>query len=365
MPGGDVSGAGRNQHIHRHEQMQRTLETEALQKQVGAGVIGSGNSFSYYQAPNQTVAGDSRIMPLAQPQPGAIDTLGTMNINDILAQLNGLKAESDERITETQTQATLASREKRETQREKKISQLQEQLDQGANDKKDKCATAKIVIGALLGPIGIPLIVAGALDKKAVSATNAAHDKVLHHHFGPHMEAVNSFEKEYAKDSVKDSLLGQPMDQRKHQAKLDELKASGAIDQELHADLSQMVAGGAPPDAIHDRILLDAIEAYVDADIPPLQEIDNNLDKQIQAMSADDVDDSIDSVKSDLSEAKKMAASGDADDFNLFLAQLARVLEEQDESMKKVKEDLSEANTTIIGAAQNQHSILSQSKPTV
>ena len=358
MPG--VSGAGQNQHIERHENFNRALQNKALQKQAGAGFIGGGNTFSHYQPAVQPSAGDSRIMPLAQPQPGAMDVLGTMNINDILAQLNGLKAESDETVAKAQTQSTLANREKQKTQRQQRIDQLQQQLDRGDNEKNDKCAIAKIIIGALLfGPIGIPLIISGGLDKKVVNDKAAAHNTMLQHHFGPALQDINGFEKEYAMDSIKDSLLGLPLDQQKHQAKLNELKNMGAIDPKLYADLSQLVAEKASPDAIHDRIFQDAVEGYVDGSMPSIE----YLERGRQSQSSTGIDDSIKSVERDLAEARALGRNGDSDDFNLFLAQLARMMDEQDEAMRKVQDDLESANTAILSGARNQHSLLSQVQP--
>ncbi len=356
-----MTGAiGQNHHVGRHEQYQKLAENEALPQQVGAGVVGTPNSFSYYQPAAQTTAGDSRITPLAQPQPGSANVLGSMDTNDLLAQLNGLRLESEERTLEAQEQSTLANRESRQAQREKRIKDLENQLSRSDHSKKDKCATAKIVLGALLGPAGVGLMLSGIQDKKAIKATENAHNKMLQFHFGAGYQDVASFEKEYAKDHVKDKLLGQPLDQPKHQAKLNELKDKGVIDADLHADLSKMVAEGASPDAIHDRILNDAITAYVDQ-VPPDQHNAIFGKGDIPKVNGKKmIDDDIQSVKRDLAEAQATQDSGmDYKDILALMAQLEQQ-EEMEKVLREVQENLQGVPGEVATAAQSQQAQLGQ-----
>ncbi|WP_281648299.1 hypothetical protein [Parendozoicomonas sp. Alg238-R29] len=356
-----IDSAGGVQHAQQANYNHQLQEAKS-KEQVAAGSLGVGNSVGYYQSGLQVSAGEGQVVPIAEPLPGSRSF--PVNTGELEAMLQGLQAESEETISQTNIQATLANQEKTKSVREKRIQDLESQLDPAKNDKKDKCSTAKIVIGALLLPAGAALIADGIQDKKAVKATDNAHKQMLGAHFGEGAGQVESFSKEYAKDSFEEDFLGKPVDTQKHLTQLNELKAKGVIDDDLHQDLSQMVADGASPDAIDDRILNDAIQGYVDGTSPKNEQIER-LSERIASreLSGGDTDDGIRSVESDLAQARAVQANDD--DFQQFLAQLAMMMEEEQKGLSEVIENLQNGQTVTLEGAKNMIHTKGQMNPTV
>ncbi|CAM3631795.1 hypothetical protein [Parendozoicomonas haliclonae] len=353
-----ISGVDSSQHAQRMHDM-RELEALRDKDQMAAGMLGGQNTVSYYDGGLQVSSG-GQTMPIAAAQPGATEMLGQMDTNELMALLEGLKTDSEDTMNKVSEEATLANRDKMKTARDQRIQQLTDQLDPSKSDKDDKCATAKIVIGSLLLPAGAVLIADGALDKKAISATREAHGQMMHSHFGQGMEQIESFQKDYKEDAIVERITGQPMDKIKHVNQLHAMEKSGVISPELRMNLERMVLDGAGPDAIGDRLLADAVAAYVDGQMPPMYKVDN-LNQQIQEMRVSDkeIAGSVESVESDLAQAKAMKEA-DGDDFQTFLAKLAAMMEEQDEIMRQVQEDLTSGVSTAIQGQQNSQSMMGQ-----
>ena len=335
-----------------HSQYAQQLREARAREQAGAGSLGAGNSVSFYQTGVQPAGTDGRVIPIAAPAAGS--TNFPVNMSELEALLKGLQVESEERVQQANEQATLASREKSQSARESRIKELETQLDPANNNKKDKCATAKIVIGALLLPAGAGLLARGILDKKAVEATSDAHSQMLHSHYGAYTPIVENFSKEYTKDRLEHEFTGKPIDTQKHLAELNTMKGRGIIDDDLHQDLTRLVSEGADPGAIEDRILNDAIEAYVDGSSPKSDQIDH-LAERIANMeiSEEDINDGIVSVKRGLAQAK--AIRDDDGDFQQFLARLTMMMEEEQKNLNDVIEKVQHGQAVALGGAQGKY----------
>ncbi|MTI13646.1 hypothetical protein [Sansalvadorimonas verongulae] len=335
-----------------HSQYVQELREAQAREQVGAGSLGTGNSVSFYQAGVQPTGTDGRVIPIAAPAGGSASF--PVNMSDLEAMLQGLRAESEETVHQVNEQAALANREKSESVRESRIRELESQLDPALNEKKDTCATAKIVIGALLLPAGAVLIADGIKDKKAVKATGDAHGQIMKSHYGTHTPQLEEFNKEYVLDQALHKLTGKPVDTTRHLAQLNELKAQGAIGNDLHQDLTQLVSEGADPGAIEDRILNDAIQAYVDGSSPENEQIES-LGKSIahHKSGSDDRDAGIRSVEGDLAQAKQLQENDE--DFQQFLAQLALMMEEEQKALNEVIENVQSGQTVALDGAQGKY----------
>ncbi len=347
-----VSAAGHSQHVQRQESLQELEKTQAEDK-IASGLLGGAPSVSYYQAGVLPAGADGRVVPIASPVPGSEALLGNMNMADLQALLQGLKNERDDTVSETSEQVTLANREKTRSAREKNITELQSQLDPAGQDSKDKCATAKIVMGAILGPVGLPLLIMGALDKKEVVERSQASNQMMAAHYGDGLPMIEEFEKEYASDSVDSKMSGRTIDRNKHLSNLNEMQSLGVIDGELHRDVSMMVANGESPESIQSVLLHDAVTAYENGQLPPLDKVDN-LAGNIQNLELEegDIDSQIQGLESEIAQAKAMRDSDG--DFNKFLLQLAQMMEKDEEGLSKVQENIQNAQQAVFLGAQNQ-----------
>ncbi len=334
-----ISGAGQTNQAQHAQQMHNMRETEAMRDrdQVSAGLLGTNNSVSNYSGFQIQSNSSALAMPIAAPN-GQSSDFSTMDTNELQALLGGMRAESDEVANQNAQENIRVNKDRVDEIRDRKISNLTHSLDPAANEQKDQCATALIVVGSLLLPMGAMLIAQGVQAKQEIGSADG-HNAMMSGFYGEGLSQVGDFENGYAKDFAAAEEAGEPLDPSRHLQQLDGLKNQGIIGEQLHGDLSAMVRNGEKPEMLHTRLLEEAVANHVDNYEQSIEQGVNLLQGE-SGSSAGAVDTSRNEAMSNM-------------EFQQQLAQMAAMMEEEEEVMRQIEADLQNSVSTIITGQQS------------
>ena len=335
-----VSGANNvsnAQHAQRMHEQTRALENADKSEQVAAGILNSQNSISltYDEVPH--AANTEPPISIAAPSGDGVNNLALYDTNELSALLAGTQSQVSETQNKNAEENIKANSEQTQSKRDQNIENLKNELNGTNNEQDDKCATAKIVCGALLGPVvGLPLLIDGIENKQKIDRITGQNveqmQQIMANHYG---EAGASELQEFTESYGMLQTIGLEYDKDKLLEKLKGMQDKGHITPELHADLSTMVNNGEPAAAVHDRILHDAAATHVD------QQMARESTASATGAAANAGTQSMD----------EMASSNQ--EFMKFLATQAQVAEDQEETLRKVQEDLDSGVATILSGHQN------------
>ena len=134
---------------------------------TGEGNLKPGTSYSFKSADGDVVsapAGGDRLL-LVPPDASNANRLASMTPESLEAILRGLKADSTELQLDAQAENIKNDQAAREKKRDEARRKASDMIEQRQSEQHDKgCSVAQIAIGAILGPIGIPLLVHGVSD---------------------------------------------------------------------------------------------------------------------------------------------------------------------------------------------------------
>lgn len=335
-----VSGANNvsnAQHAQRMHEQTRALENADKSEQVAAGILNSQNSISLTDDEVPHVANTEPPISIAAPSGDGVNNLALYDTNELSALLAGTQSQVSETQNENAEENIKANSEQTQSKRDQNIESLKNELNGTNNEQDDKCATAKIVCGALLGPVvGLPLLIDGIENKQKIDRITGQNveqmQQIMANHYG---EAGASELQEFTESYGMLQTIGLEYDKDKLLEKLKGMQDKGHITPELHADLSTMVNNGEPAAAVHDRILHDAAATHVD------QQMARESTASATGAAANAGTQSMD----------EMASSNQ--EFMKFLATQAQVAEDQEETLRKVQEDLDSGVATILSGHQN------------
>ena len=390
---------------------QQQLADEARAKandkvSTGEGNLKPGTSYSFKSADGDVVptpAGGDRL-PLPPPDVSNANRLASMTPESLEAIIRGLNADSTELRLDAQAEDIKNDQATRETKRDEARKKAADLIEQKASEQHDKgCSAAQIAIGAVLGPIGIPLLVHGISDLESSKQSHHMQvnmDKLELEYFGEDgHQKIDSLLKEYDEgkfDVWMEEHGGTSSSNRKEktQASLDELLNSGTITEGMHAELSEMVAANAPTKDLHAVFLGEAIRSH-EAAHGPLQfdrggvafsdTIAGGASPSDAAASVRDAAASVrDAANAAFQQKAEREASSDASvmdaakatvqqgakqadtdavgnkDFNQWLAQLAREMEAQDKALAEIQERFQEASTLVVNGGADQQDLSSK-----
>lgn len=326
------------QHAQRMHEQTRALENADKSEQVAAGILNSQNSISltYDEVPH--AANTEPPVSIAAPSGDGVNNLALYDTNELRALLAGTQSQVSETQNKNAEENIKANSEQTQSKRDQNIESLKNELNGANNEQDDKCATAKIVCGALLGPIvGLPLLIDGIESKQQIDSIKGQNteqmQQIMANHYG---EAGASELQEFSEAYEVLKMTGHAQENKdKLLEKLKGMQDKGHITPELHADLSTMVNNGEPAAAVHDRILHDAAATHVD------QQMARESTASASGAAANAGTQSMD----------EMANSNE--EFMKFLAAQAQVAEDQEEALRKVQEDLDSGVATILSGHQN------------
>ncbi|OQX38065.1 MAG: hypothetical protein B0D91_05200 [Oceanospirillales bacterium LUC14_002_19_P2] len=153
-----IDGTSGNQPVRPQEEL---APGQIERTTVSAGNLGQGVSFG--QVSENPVDGvvrqDGGRLLLAPPTSTDVSYLGTLSPDQLESLLNGLKAEKEDLEIKNQIEILEDLKARKEEKSVQKTVELLERLDGAQEDK--SCGVVKAVFGALLGPVGIPLMVSG------------------------------------------------------------------------------------------------------------------------------------------------------------------------------------------------------------
>lgn len=366
---------------------------------TGEGNLKPGTSYSHKSADGDVVptpAGSDRL-PLPQPDASNANRLASMTPESLEAIIRGLNADSTELRLDAQAEDIKNDQATRETKRDEARKKAADMIEQKASEQHDKgCSAAQIAIGAVLGPIGIPLLVHGISDLESSKQSHHMQvnmDKLELEYFGEDgHQKIDSLLKEYDEgkfDAWVEEHGGAPSSNRKEktQASLDELLNSGTITEEMHAELSEMVAANAPTKDLHAVFLGEAIRSHEAAHGPlqfdrggwafsdtvaggaspsdaaaSVRDAANAAFQQKAEREASSDASVMDAAKATVQQGAKQAdtdAVGNKD-FNQWLAQLAREMEAQDKALAEIQERFQEASTLVVNGGADQQDLSSK-----
>lgn len=366
---------------------------------TGEGNLKPGTSYSHKSADGDVVptpAGSDRL-PLPQPDASNANRLASMTPESLEAIIRGLNADSTELRLDAQAEDIKNDQATRETKRDEARKKAADMIEQKASEQHDKgCSAAQIAIGAVLGPIGIPLLVHGISDLESSKQSHHMQvnmDKLELEYFGEDgHQKIDSLLKEYDEgkfDAWIEEHGGAPFSNRKEktQASLDELLNSGTITEEMHAELSEMVAANAPTKDLHAVFLGEAIRSHEAAHGPlqfdrggwafsdtvaggaspsdaaaSVRDAANAAFQQKAEREASSDASVMDAAKATVQQGAKQAdtdAVGNKD-FNQWLAQLAREMEAQDKALAEIQERFQEASTLVVNGGADQQDLSSK-----
>lgn len=366
---------------------------------TGEGNLKPGTSYSHKSADGDVVptpAGSDRL-PLPQPDASNANRLASMTPESLEAIIRGLNADSTELRLDAQAEDIKNDQATRETKRDEARKKAADMIEQKASEQHDKgCSAAQIAIGAVLGPIGIPLLVHGISDLESSKQSHHMQvnmDKLELEYFGEDgHQKIDSLLKEYDEgkfDAWIEEHGGAPSSNRKEktQASLDELLNSGTITEEMHAELSEMVAANAPTKDLHAVFLGEAIRSHEAAHGPlqfdrggwafsdtvaggaspsdaaaSVRDAANAAFQQKAEREASSDASVMDAAKATVQQGAKQAdtdAVGNKD-FNQWLAQLAREMEAQDKALAEIQERFQEASTLVVNGGADQQDLSSK-----
>lgn len=325
------------QHAQRMHEQTRALENADKSEQVAAGILNSQNSISLTDDEVPHVANTEPPISIAAPSGDGVNNLALYDTNELSALLAGTQSQVSETQNENAEENIKANSEQTQSKRDQNIESLKNELNGTNNEQDDKCATAKIVCGALLGPVvGLPLLIDGIENKQKIDRITGQNveqmQQIMANHYG---EAGASELQEFTESYGMLQTIGLEYDKDKLLEKLKGMQDKGHITPELHADLSTMVNNGEPAAAVHDRILHDAAATHVD------QQTTRESTASATGAAANAGTQSMD----------EMASSNQ--EFMKFLATQAQVAEDQEEALRKVQEDLDSGVATILSGHQN------------
>ncbi len=335
-----VSGANNvsnAQHAQRMHEQTQALENTDKSEKVAAGVLNSQNSISHTDDEVTHAANTKQPVSIAAPNGDGVNNLALFDTNELKALLAGTQAQVSETQNENTEENIKANSEQVKSQREQKIETMKEELTGANNESDDKCSTAKIVCGALLGPIGLPLMIDGIESKQNSDSMTTAQkiaqmDQTMANHYG---EQGASELNEFTADYLRLQEIGLEFENDKLLERLKGMQDKGHITPELHADLSTMVNNGDSAAAVRDRILHDAVANHVD------QQMASESTASATGAAANAGTQSVDEMANNNQEFMK------------FLAAQAQVAEEQEEALRKVQEDLDSGVAAILSSHQN------------
>ena len=364
-----IDGAPGNNPIQQQQLADEVRSKVNDKVSAGEGNLKPGTSYSFRSADGDVVpapAGDDRL-PLVPPNASSAGRLASITPESLEAILRGLKADSTELQLDAQAENIKndqATREKKRDEARRKASEMIEQRQSEQHD--EGCSVAQIAIGAVLGPIGIPLLVHGISDledNRHSLKIDVTMDQLEVERFGEDSnQKIGSFLEEYD-DGRFDVWVGEHsgLQQSPHlkdqsKASLDELLSSGTITEGMHAELSEMVDANAPTKDLHAVFLGEAIRSH-EAAHGPLQ-----IDRGGVAFS--------DTVAGGASPSDAVAAiqkAKQADtgavgskDFNQWLGRLARDMEEQEKALAEIQERFQEAATLVVNGGADQQDLSSK-----
>ncbi len=333
-----ISGAGQTNQAQHAQQMHNMRETEALRDttQVSAGLLGTNNSVSNYSGFQNQSNSFALGMPIAAPNVQS-NEFSSMDTNELQALLGGVRAESEDVTNQNAQENIRVNRDQVEEVRDRKISSLTHSLDPASNEQKDQCATALIVIGSLLLPMGAMLIAQGVQAKQEISSGDF-HNAMMSGHYGEGLPQIGDFENGYAKDFDAAQESGEPLNPSRHLQELDGLKNQGIIGEQLHGDLSAMVSQGERPEVLHTRLLEEAIANHVDSE-SEAEAGGVGIEGSAAAKGNE----------GGIPESEAMSNK----EFQQQLAQMAAMMEQEEEVMRQVEADLQNSVSTIITGQQS------------
>ena len=325
------------QHAQRMHEQTRALENADKSEQVAAGILKSQNSISLTDDEVPHAANTEPPVSIAAPSGDGVNNLALYDTNELRALLAGTQSQVSETQNKNAEENIKANSEQTQSKRDQNIENLKNELNGTNNEQDDKCATAKIVCGALLGPVvGLPLLIDGIENKQKIDRITGQNveqmQQIMANHYG---EAGASELQEFTESYGMLQTIGLEYDKDKLLEKLKGMQDKGHITPELHADLSTMVNNGEPAAAVHDRILHDAAATHVD------QQMAHKSTASATGATANAGAQSIDEMGSSNQEFMK------------FLAAQAQAAEDQEEGLRKVQEDLDNGMAAILSSHQN------------
>ena len=354
-----IDGASGNQTVRPKEELtpgpiERTT--------VSAGNLGQGVSFG--QVSENPVDGvvrqDGDRLLLAPPTSTDVSYLGTLSPDQLESLLNGLRAEKQDLEIQNQVEILEDLKARKEEKSAQKTVELLERLENAQEDR--SCGVVKAVFGALLGPVGIPLLVTGIQQaesaKHRMESVNAEIKHYYLEHYGEEgTAAIEKFQDEYEDafspqvtrrvsyghrtpltyshrvHSYDVSVKNVEEKQLDLQMKADDLLASGVISEAVHNDLVQLIDRKADNQDVaavflHDAVLNSA--GYKASDDAPLESP---------------------------SPVEPNEATSPAE-FQKWFAKFVRDTEAEEKMMADIQRQIEEAKYAVLSGAKDQRSLL-------
>ncbi|WP_211829185.1 hypothetical protein [Kistimonas asteriae] len=312
---------------------------------VSAGNLGQGLSFG--QVSENSVGGgvrqDGGRLVLAPPTSTDVSYLGTLSPDQLESLLNGLKAEKEDLEIKNQVEILEDLKARKEEKSAQKTVELLERLDGAQEDK--SCGVVKAVFGALLGPIGIPLMVSGIQQaESAKHRLDIVNTEIKHYYQERYGEegsvAIEKFQDDYERAfSPRVSPHGIPLKDTEAKklelkAQADELMASGVISETVHNDLIKVIDRKAHSQDVAAVFLHDAV----------LHSAGYESSDEASSEAASPVEGN---------EAMSPAA------FQKWFAQFVRDTEAEEKMMADIQKQIEEAKYAVLTGATDQRAILS------
>ncbi len=354
-----IDGTSGNQPVRPQEEL---TPGQIERTTVSAGNLGQGVSFG--QVSENSVDGvvrqDGGRLLLAPPTSTDVSYLGTLSPDQLESLLNGLKAEKEDLEIKNQVEILEDLKARKEEKSAQKTVELLERLENAQEDR--SCGVVKAVFGALLGPVGIPLLVTGIQQaesaKHRMESVNAEIKHYYLQHYGEEgAAAIEKFQDEYEDafspqvtrrvsyghrtpltysprvHSYDVSVKNVEAKQHDLKMKADELLTSGVISETVHNDLIQLIARKADSQDVAAVFLYDAVSHSAGYDAPD--------DASSEAPSPVESNETMSPVE-----------------FQKWFAKFVRDSEAEEEMMSDIQRKIEEAKYAVLSGAKDQRSLL-------
>lgn len=363
-----IDGASGSGPVHRQQQIAADEAKSDNKVSTGKGILKPDTSYSFKSADDGTAPAPGRDgrLPLASPDASNAGYLGSMTPDSLEAVISGLRSDSDELKLDAQAENIKDDQATRTRNRNEARQKAIDMLESRENAQQDTgCNVAQVVIGAVLGPAGAPLLASGIRGLSEsdshvdVNAVNADIQNYQLEYFGEDgNQKVNDFLHKYNEEFTEDGFVKAAREVRGEapptEAKdaLDEMLSTGVITEEMHAELSDMMHRNVETKELHAVFLGEAISHHKVENEPMGHSAGSprpdTVGATAQATKGEGVDQAAQHTKTDDVSNK---------DFNKWLAQLTREMEEQDEAMAEVQEQFQDAKTLILNGGDDQKTL--------
>ncbi|GAA4652353.1 hypothetical protein GCM10023116_46370 [Kistimonas scapharcae] len=337
-----IDGTSGNQPVRPQEEI---VPGQIGRTTVSAGNLGQGVSFS--QSSENPVDGivrqDGGRLLLAPPTSTDVSYLGTLSPDQLESLLSGLKAEKEDLEIKNQIEILEDLKARKEEKSAQKTVEMLERLDGAQEDK--SCGVVKAVFGALLGPVGIPLMVSGIQQaESAKHRLDIVNTEIKHYYQERYGEegaaAIEKFRDDYEVAFLtRVSPHGIPIndpDSKKTELKAQtgELLTTGVISETVHNDLIQLIDRKAHIQDVAAVFLHDAVLHSAGYEAPG------------ETLSA---------TPSPVEANETMSPAA----FQKWFAQFVRDTEAEEKMMADIQKQIEEAKYAVLSGATDQRAILS------